>query len=224
MTERTLPGLGLRAFYAPGQRDWGTSVSEDLRRLSALVQPRAISRTTALPVSGEAGDIYIVPAGAADQANALALWDGAAGAEAWVYLQPQLGWVVHVADEDREVRFTASGWVALPKPGIVTLRAVAGASYTLALGDLGCLIETTAATPQTLFLPPEASVPLEIGAMVHVTQIGTGATTITATSDVTLNGITAGSVTLDGRWAGAALVKRATDAWVIQGALAGAVA
>jgi hypothetical protein len=82
MTERTLPGLGLRAFYAPGQRDWGTSVSEDLRRLSALVQPRAISRTTALPVSGEAGDIYIVPGGAADQANAMALWDGAAGAEA----------------------------------------------------------------------------------------------------------------------------------------------
>jgi hypothetical protein len=60
--------------------------------------------------------------------------------------------------------------------------------------------------------------------MVHVTQVGTGAATITATSDVTLNGITAGSVTLDGRWAGAALVKRGADAWVIQGALAGAVA
>jgi len=224
MTERTLPGLGLRAFYAPGQRDWGTTVSEDLRRLSALVQPRAISRTTELPVSGVAGDIYLVPAGAASQANALALWDGAAGSEAWVYLTPQLGWVIYVADEDREVRFTASAWVALPKPGIVTLRAVTDASYTLALGDLGCILETNSAASQTLFLPPEATVSFEIGAMIHVTQVGTGATTITATSDVTLNGITAGSVTLDGRWAGAALVKRAADAWVIQGALSGAVA
>jgi len=33
MPERIMPGLGLRAFYEPGQRDWGTSVSEDLRRL-----------------------------------------------------------------------------------------------------------------------------------------------------------------------------------------------
>jgi hypothetical protein len=224
MTERTLPGLGLRAFYAPGQRDWGTTVSEDLRRLSALVQPRALSRTTALPAVGNAGDIYLVPTGAAAQANALALWDGAAGAEAWVYLPPQLGWIVYIADEDREVRFTATGWSALPKHGVVTLRAIAAASYTLELGDLGCLIETTAATPQTLLLPSEATVAFEIGAMVHVTQAGTGAATIIATSDVTLNGITAGSVTLDGRWAGVALVKRGADAWVIQGALAGAVA
>jgi hypothetical protein len=154
MTERTLPGLGLRAFYAPGQRNWGTSVSEDLRRLSVLVQPRALSRTTALPAVGNAGDIYLVPAGAASQANALALWDGAAGAEAWVYLPPQPGWIVHIADEDREVRFTAAGWSALPKHGVVTLRAIAAANYTLELGDLGCLIETTAATPQSRFVPP----------------------------------------------------------------------
>ena len=29
--ERIMPGLGLRAFYDPGQRNWGTSLSEDLR-------------------------------------------------------------------------------------------------------------------------------------------------------------------------------------------------
>ena len=52
MPERILPGLGLRAFYDPGQRNWGTSLSEDLRRLSALVQPRATSRSTALPGTG----------------------------------------------------------------------------------------------------------------------------------------------------------------------------
>ncbi|MFT5345582.1 MAG: hypothetical protein ACI95S_001318, partial [Dinoroseobacter sp.] len=43
MPERILPGLGLRAFYEPGQRDWGDQVSVDLRLVSALVQARALS-------------------------------------------------------------------------------------------------------------------------------------------------------------------------------------
>ncbi len=69
MPERILPGLGLRAFYDPGQRSWGTSVSEDLRALSALVQARALSRSTALPGSGNAGDISLVPDDAAEHAE-----------------------------------------------------------------------------------------------------------------------------------------------------------
>ena len=73
MPERIMPGLGLRAFYDPGQRNWGTSLSEDLRRLSALVQPRATSRTATLPGTGTAGQIAIVPAAAGANANALAL-------------------------------------------------------------------------------------------------------------------------------------------------------
>ena len=42
MPERIMPGVRLRAFYDPGQRNWGTSLSEDLRRLSLLVQARAV--------------------------------------------------------------------------------------------------------------------------------------------------------------------------------------
>jgi hypothetical protein len=53
--------------------------------------------------------------------------------------------------------------------------------------------------------------------------LGTGATTVAAAAGVSLNGVVAGSVALDGPWAGAALTRRGTDAWVIQGALAGAV-
>ena len=55
MPERIMPGLGLRAFYDPGQRNWGESLSQDLRRLSALVQARATSRTTPLPTTGRGG-------------------------------------------------------------------------------------------------------------------------------------------------------------------------
>ena len=116
MPERIMPGLGLRAFYDPGQRDWGTSVSEDLRRLSVLVQARALSRSTALPASGSAGDVFIVPAGAAAHANEIALWDGEPGAEAWVYITPAAGWQVWIEDEANGSAFMAPAGSPPPAP------------------------------------------------------------------------------------------------------------
>lgn len=224
MPERIMPGLGLRAFYDPGQRNWGTSVSEDLRRLSVLVQARALSRSIALPASGSAGDIYIVPEGAPSDAGALALWDGEPDAEAWVFLSPQPGWQVWIADEARHVRFTGAAWVEVPRPGIVPIRTLTATAHTLELTDLGSILETTGASSVTVTIPDEASVPFEIGTLINVTQIGAGVATIAAAPGVSLNGIAGGSVALDGQWSGVALTKRGADAWVIQGALAGAVA
>lgn len=219
-----MPGLGLRAFYAPGQRNWGTSVSEDLRALSVLVQARALSRSAALPPTGSPGDIRIVPAGAPAHANALALWDGEAGAEDWVYLTPQEGWQVWIADEARHVRFAGGAWIEVPRPGVVRIRTLTATSHTLEAIDLGSILETTGSSAVTVTIPPEASVPFEIGALVNVTQVGAGTATVAAAAGVSLNGVVAGSVALDGQWSGVALVKRGADAWVIQGALAGAVA
>ena len=223
MSERIMPGLGLRAFYAPGQRNWGTSVSEDLRALSVLVQARALSRSTALPGSGSAGDIRIVPEGAPADAGTLALWDGEPGAEDWVYLTPQEGWQVWIADEARHVRFMGGAWIEVPRPGVVRIRTLTATSHTLEAVDLGSILETTGSSAVTVTIPPEASVPFEIGALVNVTQVGAGIATVAAAAGVSLNGVTAGSVALDGQWSGVALVKRGADAWVIQGALAGAV-
>ena len=224
MPERIMPGLGLRAFYDPGQRNWGTSVSEDLRALSVLVQARALSRSTGLPPAGSPGDIRIVSAGAPSHANALALWDGDPGAEDWVYLTPQEGWQVWVSDEARHVRFAGGAWVEVPRPGIVPIRTLTATAHTLELIDLASILETTGSSAVTVTIPDEASVPFEIGTLVNVTQVGAGIATIAAAAGVSLNGVTAGSVALDGQWSGAALVKRGADAWVIQGALAGAVA
>lgn len=225
MPERIMPGLGLRAFYDPGQRNWGTSLSEDLRRLSALVQARATSRTTLLPTTGSIGQMLIVPAAAGANANALALWDQSpAGAAAWVYLTPQEGWQVWITDEARHVRFTAGAWVEVPRPGVVRIRTLTATSNTLEAVDLGCILETTGSSAVTVLIPAEATVPFEIGALVNVTQVGTGIATVVAAAGVSLNGVVAGSVALDGQWSGVALVKRGADAWIIQGALAGAVA
>jgi hypothetical protein len=72
-------------------------------------------------------------------------------------------------------------------------------------------------------IPGEATVPFEIGSLINVTQVGAGVATVTAAEGVSLNGVVGGSVALDGQWSGVALVKRGADAWIIQGALAGAV-
>ena len=224
MAERIMPGLGLRAFYEPGQRNWGSSVSEDLRALSVLVQARALSRSSALPGSGHAGEIYIVPEGAPANPGAVALWDGEPGSETWVFLTPQPGWQVWIADEARHVRFDGTTWVEVPRPGIVPIRTLTATAHTLEVIDTGCIIETTGSSAVTITIPPEASVPFEIGALINITQIGAGIATVAAATGVSLNGVTGGSIALDGQWSGVALVKRGADAWVIQGALAGPVA
>ena len=224
MPERIMPGLGLRAFYDPGQRDWGMSLSEDLRLVSALVQARVNSRTTPLPATGSTGQIAIVPADAGAHANALALWDRIDGTPAWVHLTPEEGWQVWVEDEARHVRFTSGAWVEVPRPGVVHIRTLTVTSHTLEPVDQGCILETTGASAVTVTIPDEATVPFETGTLINVTQIGTGIATVEAAAGVSLNGVTGGSVALDGPWSGVALVKRGADAWVIQGALAGAVA
>ena len=223
MPERIMPGLGLRAFYDPGQQNWGANVSEDLRLLSAMVQARAISRATTLPVTGSAGDIWLVRADATSNANDVAIWDGAVGAEAWVFLTPQTGWQVWIADEARHVRFDGTAWADVPRAGIVPLRNLAVTAYGLVLADTGAIIETTGASVVTITIPAQATVPFEIGTLINVTQVGAGVATITAAPGVALNGVAGGSTTLSAQWAGAALYKSGADAWIVQGAI-GAVA
>jgi len=225
MAERVLPGLKLRGFYDAGQRNWGTPLSEDLRRLSALVQPRAASRSLALPTAPAADQhILIVPANAAQNANALALWDVVGTAPAWVFLPPEEGWRVWVADEARFVRFTAGAWVDEPPYGVARLRTLTGTAHTLQPVDCGAFIEATGTSTVTITIPTDTAVPFALGTLVHVTQIGGGTAKVAAAAGVTLNGIVGGAVDLAGQWSGAALTKRGVNAWVIQGALAGSVA
>jgi hypothetical protein len=224
MPERIMPGLGLRAFYDPGQRNWGTSLSEDLRLVSALVQARAASRSTPLPASGSAGQILIVPAAASANANAVALWDDLDGTAAWVFLPAQDGWQFWIADEARHVRFAGGAWAQVPRPGVVRIRTLTATSHTLDASDLGSIVETTGSSAVTVTIPDEATVPFEAGTLINFTQVGAGVATVVAAAGVSLNGVVGGSVALDGQWSGAALTKRGADAWVVQGALAGAVA
>jgi hypothetical protein len=109
MAERTLPGLGLTGFWDLGYNGWNTANDINLRLLSALVQPRVISRTTALPGSPTDGDIYIVPSDAGSNPNEIAIRDNGA----WVYIVPAEGFTAYVADANENVQFNGTDWVGL---------------------------------------------------------------------------------------------------------------
>ena len=222
MSERIMPGLGLRAFYAEGQAGWGTPLSEDLRALSVLVQARALSRSTALPGSGSAGDVCIVPDWAGAHADDLALWDGPAGSEAWVFLTPQPGWTVWVEDETAALRWSGSAWEVASSgggdSGVVDVRVVS-AAHALELADVGAILLVDSGSAVTVTIPVASAVAFPVGATLAVSQLGAGAVSIAAAAGVSLNGEAAGSVGLIGPFAGASLVCRGPDDWLIQGAL-----
>lgn len=101
----------------------------------------------------------------------------------------------------------------------VTINTQTGTSYTLVLGDAGSIVEMNNAGANTLIIPTNASVAFTVGTIVNVSQYGTGTTTIDATTGVALNGVSGGSGAMDGQYDGVTLYKRATDEWIVQGAI-----
>lgn len=109
--ERTLPGLGLTGFWDLGSA-YKPGMDENLRLVSALLDGRVKSRTTVLPGTPTLGDIYIVRSDDGTNPNKLAIWDGASGSEAWVYVTPHEGWMFYVLDEDTNYQFDGAAWAA----------------------------------------------------------------------------------------------------------------
>lgn len=91
--------------------------------------------------------------------------------------------------------------------------------YILVLTDADKLIEMNKATANTLTVPPNSSVAFPIGTAILVTQYGAGATTIQAGSGVTIRSA-AGALALSAQYAGASLIKIATNEWYLNGSIA----
>jgi len=92
------------------------------------------------------------------------------------------------------------------------------ASYSLVLADRGKLVEMNVASANTLTVPLNSSIAFPIGSKIDVTQYGAGATTITATSGVTIRSFTS-YLKLAGQYAACTLVKIGTDEWYCYGNL-----
>lgn len=106
-----------------------------------------------------------------------------------------------------------------PNDAVLTITEQTGTAYTLALTDGGTVVEANNAGTTTITVPLDAAVAFPIGAQIIVAAMGAGAVTIAATSGVTLRSKDS-ALSIDGQWATASLVKRATDEWLVFGALA----
>ena len=214
--ERTLPGLGLRAYWTVGSNNWDQQHDPDTRKLSVLTQAAVISRTTNLPGSPSNGDIYIVPVGQANE-NQIAARDNGA----WVYYAPNEGFLIHVNDDDEYVKWTGSAWEVLStggSGGATELTIVnKTASYVLTTAEAGAYVRMNVASANTLTVPPNASEAFAIGTVIQVRQVGAGQTTIVAGSGVTVN--TGETLKLRGQHSSGALVKVATNEWDLTGDL-----
>jgi hypothetical protein len=93
-----------------------------------------------------------------------------------------------------------------------------GTSYTLAIGDANGLVDTDNSSANTVTVPPNSSVAFPVGTQVLVVQQGGGQTTIVAGSGVTLRAKD-GLKLAGGAYAGATLIKRATNDWYVIGSL-----
>ena len=90
-------------------------------------------------------------------------------------------------------------------------------NYTLVLTDQNREKASTDGTSQTLTVPPNSSVAFPTGAIVFVTQSGSGQLTIAAGVGVTINSEL--GLKLNSQYSAAALKKTATDTWLAIGRL-----
>jgi hypothetical protein len=95
--------------------------------------------------------------------------------------------------------------------------------YTAVSADQYQVLEImNKATAIAFNIPTNASVPFEIGTVITVLNIGTGACTIKAVTSGTTTVLSAGSVAAQptlGQYKSAACIKTGTDTWYVVGAI-----
>jgi hypothetical protein len=99
---------------------------------------------------------------------------------------------------------------------VISSNAQTGTSYTLVLADATKFVEMNNSSANTVTVPPNSSVEFPVGSRIDIVQTGSGQTTIQAGVGVTVNSFDSGTK-LSGQWAGASLIKRAENTWVLIG-------
>lgn len=91
-------------------------------------------------------------------------------------------------------------------------------SYVLTLTDVNKLVEMATSSTNNIVVPTNASASFTIGSQILISQYGTGSTSVTFSSPVSVN--SAGSrLKLSSQYSGGALVKINTDEWYLFGDL-----
>ena len=112
---------------------------------------------------------------------------------------------------------TLTAQVALLAPLLLPQKSYAD-SITLQLSDKHYLVYMTKATAQSVTVPPNSSVPFDVGTVINVCRWGAGALTFVKGSGVEVrsdgNSLTAGN-----QYTITTLIKKATDEWLLSGSL-----
>ena len=110
---------------------------------------------------------------------------------------------------------TVSGGLVAP----LAINAQTGTTYTFVLADAGKFVSSSNGSAQTFTVPPNSSVAYAVGTQIIVQNIGSANCTLAEGSGVTINSKDSNKE-IDGQFAAATLIKTATDAWSLIGALA----
>ena len=107
--ERTLPGLGLTAYWDLGDSTWKAGMDANIRKISVLLQGRAISIESSEPGSPTDGDVYIADGiwGLGNPGDIIFRDNGA-----WVVITPLEGWLFYVEDDGEFKQFNGTTWLA----------------------------------------------------------------------------------------------------------------
>lgn len=159
------PNLGVLVDGEQGEAHYSALMAR-WRALDALIQPNALSATTAAqPGSPDDGDTYLVPTGAtgadwAGQDGAIARYSTVA--EAWEFFTPREGWAIYVQDGDALWIYSGTEWIESLKL----------AEYESTRRYVGT-VQTADDTPTTLLTIP---VPSGAAVMIETNVIGKTAT------------------------------------------------
>ena len=110
---------------------------------------------------------------------------------------------------------TASTGIVAP----LQINAQTGTTYTFVIADAGKFVTSSNGSAQTFTVPPNSSVAFAVGTQILVQNIGSANCTLAEGSGVTIN-CKDSNKEIDGQYAAATLIKTATDAWSLIGALA----
>ena len=188
----------------------GTNISGGATSGSATVN-LAIDAAVDFGSDGAGVDVSFHSATAGD----LMLWD--ASDEKLVITGTDGQNALEVADGDVEItdQLTVSGGLVAP----LAINAQSGTTYTFVLADAGKFVSSDNGSAQTFTVPPNSSVAYAVGTQIIVQNIGSANCTLAEGSGVTINSKD-DALEIDGQFAAATLIKTATDAWSLIGALA----
>ena len=97
------------------------------------------------------------------------------------------------------------------------VNAQTGTSYTFVEADAFKTVTSSNGSAQTLTIPPNSSVAFAVGDRIDVVMLGSGTTTVTGGSGVTVNGVSTGSGAIAAQFAAVSCLKLDTNTWVLMG-------